>query len=152
MALKNIKNNSGFTIVELLIVIVVIAILATISIVAYTGIQNRGKASASQSLASQAAKKAQTFYTVSSTANYPANVAAFAGESEARLEGLTLVDYSATAASAGDPATVANYSNGTTGIYRRLGATTGGCVYWWDYTKTTAQQTPLYFGSVTTGC
>jgi prepilin-type N-terminal cleavage/methylation domain-containing protein len=35
------KNTSGFTIVELLIVIVVIAILATISIVAYTGIQRR---------------------------------------------------------------------------------------------------------------
>lgn len=35
------KNVSGFTIVELLIVIVVIAILAAISIVAYTGIQNR---------------------------------------------------------------------------------------------------------------
>lgn len=35
------KNTSGFTIVELLIVIVVIAILAAISIVAYNGIQNR---------------------------------------------------------------------------------------------------------------
>lgn len=35
------QTRSGFTIVELLIVIVVIAILATISIVAYTGIQNR---------------------------------------------------------------------------------------------------------------
>lgn len=36
----------GFTIVELLIVIVVIAILATISIVAYNGIQQRAKATA----------------------------------------------------------------------------------------------------------
>ncbi len=35
------KQARGFTIVELLIVIVVIAILAAISIVAYTGIQNR---------------------------------------------------------------------------------------------------------------
>lgn len=34
-------NRSGFTIVELLIVIVVIGILAAISIVAYNGIQNR---------------------------------------------------------------------------------------------------------------
>lgn len=39
------KSTSGFTIVELLIVIVVIAILATISIVAYNGIQERGRAS-----------------------------------------------------------------------------------------------------------
>ena len=34
-------RNNGFTIVELLIVTVVIAILAAISIVAYTGMQNR---------------------------------------------------------------------------------------------------------------
>lgn len=38
------KGVVGFTIVELLIVIVVIAILAAISIVAYTGIQNRAAA------------------------------------------------------------------------------------------------------------
>ena len=37
------KKNRGFTIVELLIVIVVIAILASISVVAYNGIQQRSK-------------------------------------------------------------------------------------------------------------
>ena len=37
----NIHRREGFTIVELLIVIVVIAILAAISIVSYTGIQQR---------------------------------------------------------------------------------------------------------------
>lgn len=43
------KNTSGFTIVELLIVIVVIAILAAISIVAFTGIQERARLSSNQS-------------------------------------------------------------------------------------------------------
>lgn len=39
------KRPNGFTIVELLIVIVVIAILAAISIAAYTGIQDKSRAS-----------------------------------------------------------------------------------------------------------
>jgi prepilin-type N-terminal cleavage/methylation domain-containing protein len=43
---KLAKRQQAFTIVELLIVIVVIAILAAISIVAYNGIQQRAKASA----------------------------------------------------------------------------------------------------------
>ena len=39
------KKQAGFTVVELLIVIVVIAILAAISVVAYTGIQDRAEIS-----------------------------------------------------------------------------------------------------------
>lgn len=46
--MKN-RSRAGFTIVELLIVIVVIAILAVISIVVYNGIQNRAADSAVQS-------------------------------------------------------------------------------------------------------
>lgn len=48
------KSTSGFTIVELLIVIVVIAILATISVVAYNGIQKRANDAAATSKARQA--------------------------------------------------------------------------------------------------
>lgn len=42
------KSTGGFTIVELIIAIVVIAILAAISIVSYTGIQNRAHDTAIQ--------------------------------------------------------------------------------------------------------
>lgn len=61
LTLKNKHNQKGFTIVELLIVVVVIAILAAITIVAYNGIQNRAKDSALQSKASQIGKKALAY-------------------------------------------------------------------------------------------
>lgn len=48
--------KKGFTIVELLIVVVVIAILAAVTIVAYNGISQRGRVSALQSELSQAGK------------------------------------------------------------------------------------------------
>lgn len=61
----DIKYNSrrGFTIVELLVVIIVIAILAAVTIVAYNGVSNRAKASSAQSAAETASKKVQTYMT-----------------------------------------------------------------------------------------
>lgn len=53
----NNKNKTGFTIVELLIVIVVIGILAAITIVAYNGIQTRANGSVASSALTQAARK-----------------------------------------------------------------------------------------------
>lgn len=55
------KRISGFTIVELLIVIVVIGILAAISIVAYNGISNQANDTAIKSDLSDLAKKAKIF-------------------------------------------------------------------------------------------
>ncbi|WBT09865.1 prepilin-type N-terminal cleavage/methylation domain-containing protein [Corynebacterium sp. SCR221107] len=52
-----IGRRSGFTIVELLIVIVVIGILAAISIVAYNGIQNRANDTAVKNDLANMAKK-----------------------------------------------------------------------------------------------
>ena len=51
------KNTNGFTIVELLIVVVVIAILAAITIVSYNGITTQANNSAVKSGLSTAAKK-----------------------------------------------------------------------------------------------
>ncbi|MES2630853.1 MAG: prepilin-type N-terminal cleavage/methylation domain-containing protein [Patescibacteria group bacterium] len=67
------RKQSGFTIVELLIVVVVIAILATITIVAYNGIRQRSELSAMQSTLSQAAKKVQ-LYAVDNADQYPATL------------------------------------------------------------------------------
>lgn len=53
------KRQKGFTIVELLIVIVVIAILAAITVVAYNGIRQRAESSARLSEMSQLQRKIQ---------------------------------------------------------------------------------------------
>lgn len=58
------QKKKGFTIVELLIVVVVIAILAAITIVAYNGIQARARTSAGLTLAGHIAKKAEVFNSV----------------------------------------------------------------------------------------
>src|SRR5690348_14359815 len=55
------KKQIGFTIVELLVVIVVIAILAAISIAAYMGVQDRAEASKT-AVAVSAYKDALTMY------------------------------------------------------------------------------------------
>lgn len=67
------KSRSGFTIVELLIVIVVIAILAAITIVAYNGVQTRARDSARTSDV-RAIQKALELYKAEH-GRYPARVA-----------------------------------------------------------------------------
>lgn len=58
------QKQTGFTVVELLIVIVVIAILATISIVAYNGIQNRANDTAVQADIRSFASKVMEFHAI----------------------------------------------------------------------------------------
>lgn len=59
--LDDTPRSRGFTIVELLIVMVVIGILATISIVAYSGVQGRAKQSVVQNTSKQVASKIMAY-------------------------------------------------------------------------------------------
>ena len=71
--IKAMKSQKGFTIVELLIVIVIIGILAAIVIVAYNGITNRAKASKTQSTVANIVKKAEAYNAENGT--YPTTLA-----------------------------------------------------------------------------
>lgn len=66
------RNTPGFTIVELLIVIVVIGILAALVIVAYNGIQERAKIAVIQSDLVNSSKRLETYKTATSDSErYP---------------------------------------------------------------------------------
>ncbi len=71
----HIKRSSGFTIVELLIVVVVIAILAAITIVAYNGITQRTRASVAQNALNSTQKKL-AIYALDNNEVYPTSLAA----------------------------------------------------------------------------
>lgn len=66
-------QNKGFTIVELLIVVVVIAIIATIGIMAYQGTQRRGASALVSTTAKDATKQLENYYL--DRAKYPSNLA-----------------------------------------------------------------------------
>lgn len=135
MQTTTLSNKRGFTLVELLIVIVVIAILAAISIVAYNGIQDRARNTTAAESASQLRTKVEAYNSI--VGSYPAGatVAALASnlddERESELDAALqdkMVD-SAAAVTADDPI---KYTPCATD------ATTGGTV---TYYQTTGDET-----------
>lgn len=147
MSLKNVTTNSkGFTIVELLIVVVVIAILAAITIVSYNGITTKANASSAKATASTLQKKIELYQ--ASEGRYPAAASELTAADKSWTTPSTM--FSSAAASATDGKTrvqvLGCHNTGTT-----LSGTTvtGARVVYWDYEKTTAQETPINVGSCT---
>lgn len=124
------NKSRGFTIVELLIVIVIIAILAAITIVAYNGIQARANASAAQSAANTIQKKIEAYNALNS--GYP-NATTF--NTSALLTGELNKDdttkLTGTNLALGKPTA----DNGKTTIGVTLCANKGAIITYWDYAK-----------------
>jgi len=73
--IRSQQPRNGFTIVELLIVIVVIGILAAITIVAFNGIQGRARTAVLKSDISQAVRKLEAVKVTNASGMYPATQA-----------------------------------------------------------------------------
>ena len=145
--IKQQSNKQGFTIVELLIVIVVIGILAAITIVAYNGITARANTAKAQSAANMLAKKAEAYAADDSTSGYPTLRTNFT--SAATTTTYFVAASSFTALTTAPSATTA--SGGVT-MYT-CGASVGNKFAYWDAGTSAVKE--IYAGSVTsttTGC
>ncbi len=185
MSLKSIKHKTqaerGFTIVELLIVVVVIAILAAITIVSYNGITNRANASSAQSTAAALQKKAELFISDGPTGSYPARIADLTGVNPTTGVATAIqnsspstttsssntwyvapgtINITATPSTAPTPANGKNtvqlqpcgtFSSGTTSA-ALLTTVAGVKIVWYDFSKTSSQLTTIDVGNTGTGC
>lgn len=88
----NINLNTkerGFTIVELLVVIVIIGILATITIVSYNGVQNKARTASALTSAQEVQNKADLYAADIGNGIYPTNGTAFEAIATAEAASLT---------------------------------------------------------------
>ncbi|HEY8886052.1 MAG TPA: prepilin-type N-terminal cleavage/methylation domain-containing protein [Candidatus Microsaccharimonas sp.] len=153
MSFNNIKTKlqaeRGFTIVELLIVIVVIGILAAITIVSFNGVTARANTANAVSAVNTVATKAEAYNSEPTTTGYPSTFALLTGATAAGTSYLvTGVTFTATAiAAAPTPASTINfYVCGTAaGAASTSAATTtvvtGNQVKAWDFSKSAISTT-----------
>jgi len=118
MILNKIKSkelNGGFTIVELLVVIVVIGILAAITVVSYTGITTKANKAAAIQNASSVAAAADASFAENQTYPTSGNLSAGTVKVPSNISIIATI-----------PAT------GTPAAITYVQASTGYCIQYWD--------------------
>lgn len=151
--IKTTQKDRGFTIVELLIVIVVIGILAAITMVAYGNITTRANANSAKANAANVAKVAEAYNADDANTGYPTadQLKTYNGVSKLPA-GISLMGGTSTAnghlAAGALSGSTATHVSGKVIQYTPKG-TTGGCVGYWDAVNGNAQY--IYVGNGVTG-
>ena len=145
------RPKEGFTIVELLVVLVIIATLITITSIAYRSVQARSRSASASSLAGMVTKKAESWYyalgayptyTQLSTGKINSGDTTLTGPAESRITDATGTLLNAASV---DP------TNEKQVAYRPC--TAGGAqVEWYDATTSTVKYTGVGGGSSTAAC
>ncbi|MFZ2126159.1 MAG: prepilin-type N-terminal cleavage/methylation domain-containing protein [Candidatus Microsaccharimonas sp.] len=133
-------KKSGFTIIELLIVIVIIGILATIMIVSYSGVTQRANNSTAEDTANMVARKLESFK--SETGAYAYDISSLtSAHSKPYYIDATTVAFDLGATQPTTPKTVKLLKCGTTpnATQANISSTNnnirGTRVYYWTYTN-----------------
>jgi prepilin-type N-terminal cleavage/methylation domain-containing protein len=140
-----LRQERGFTIVELLIVIVVIGILAAITIVSFNGVSARANTANGQAAAAAAIKKAEVYN--AETGGYPATPGALTTATGTAYL-LTGVTFNTTGA-AGTPLTTAPTSASTIDFFD---CATGARFDYWKFDGATGWVSVFTGGATAANC
>lgn len=154
------KHNKGFTIVELLVVIVVIGILAAITMISYANITSRANAASAKTTANSVVAKVNTYITEGPTGTYPltGTEAISATASSQALNGVTVSTNGAITSSSASTNVFSYQLCGTTssttstaapGALYDITNPTGALIGYWDYSA--GNQATIAVGNTVAG-